>query len=435
MTRRARDVGPARSPSESSVYDADVGVNAESGDVVLSRAQLAATADVTENDVERLVDAGVLVERAAPEGTFRSADVVKVRMAHACEEGGVPLDAIAAAIRDGRLSFAFLESWRLFGPSSTPIPQTHAQLAEEVGLSFETLRSILTTFGFPPTRPGDTVVEAERPIASLCGRAIELGIIDARGAMRLGSLYAEIFRRAASTESEIYHSGIEMPLLRSGLDEPETMEAATNAGVELIPLLDAAVFATYRRQQELAWTEHQIEHIEQAVGSAGISLPPGPTPAISFVDLAGYTRLTEERGDEEAVAVAARLWEIVQDSPRRYRGEAVKWAGDGVMFRFRDPAGAVRSALDIVRDVPAAGLPPAHIGVAAGPVIQQGGDYYGRTVNLASRISDRAEAGQVLVSEPVVEATSIPDVRFESIGSVELHGMPRPIELFAARRS
>jgi adenylate cyclase len=46
--------------------------------------------------------------------------------------------------------------------------------------------------------------------------------------------------------------------------------------------------------------------------------------------------------------VAARLWDIVQDSPRRYRGEAVKWAGDGVMFRFRDPAGAVRSALDIV---------------------------------------------------------------------------------------
>lgn len=132
--------------------------------------------------------------------------------------------------------------------------------------------------------------------------------------------------------------------------------------------------------------------------------------------------------------MTARLWDIVQDSPRRYRGEAVKWAGDGVMFRFRDPAGAVRSALDIVRDVPAAGLPPAHIGVAAGPVIQEGGDYYGRTVNLASRISDRAEAGQVLVSEPVVEATSIPDVRFESMGRVDLDGMPRPIELFAARR-
>lgn len=411
-----------------------MGVADDSGHIVLSQAQLAATADVTEADVERLVEAGVLIRRHSPEGPFRSADVVKVRLVRACEEGGVPLGAISEAISGGRLSFAFLESWRLFGASSTPVSQTHAEMAEEVGLSFETLRSILTTFGFPPPQPGDTVVEAERPVAALCGQAIGLGVIDERQAMRLGSLYTEIFRRAAAVENEVYHDGIEVPLLRSGLDETTTMEAASNAGIELIPLLDAAVFAAYRRQQELAWTEHQIEHIEQAVGSAGISLPPGPPPAISFVDLTGYTRLTEERGDEEAVAVAARLWDIVQDSPRRYRGEAVKWAGDGVMFRFRDPAGAVRSALDIVRDVPAAGLPPAHIGVAAGPVIQQGGDYYGRTVNLASRISDRAEAGQVLVSEPVVEATSIPDVRFESIGLVDLDGMPRPIELFAARR-
>jgi hypothetical protein len=109
-----------------------VGVADDSGRIVLSQAQLAATADVTEADVERLVEAGVLIRRESPEGPFRSADVVKVRMARACEEGGVPLDAISEAIRDGRLSF-------------------------------ETLRSILTTFGFPPPQPGDTVVEAQRP--------------------------------------------------------------------------------------------------------------------------------------------------------------------------------------------------------------------------------------------------------------------------------
>jgi adenylate cyclase len=72
--------------------------------------------------------------------------------------------------------------------------------------------------------------------------------------------------------------------------------------------------------------------------------------------------------------------------------------------------------------------------VAAGPVIRQGGDNYGRTVNLASRISDHAGAGQVLVSEPVVEWTSIPNVRFDSIGTVDLVGLPRPIELFEVRR-
>jgi class 3 adenylate cyclase len=266
------------------------------------------------------------------------------------------------------------------------------------------------------------------------GRAIGLGVIDEPAAVRLGSVYAEIFRRAAAAENEVYHAGIEMPLLRSGEGELTSMEMASKMGVDLVPLLDQAVFAAYRRQQELVWTEHQVEHIEQALESAGISLPPGPPPAMTFIDLAGYTRLTEERGDQAAASVAARLSDIVQVSPRRYRGEVVKWVGDGVMFRFRDPGGAVQSALEIVQEIPAAGLPPAHIGVAAGPVIQQGGDYYGRTVNLASRISDRAAGGQILVNGLVVDTTSVPDVRFDSIGMVDLDGIPRPIELFEARR-
>lgn len=411
-----------------------MGVTDPSEQAVLSRAKLAAAASVPEAEVDRLVDAGILVERGTPEGSFRSVDVLRIRMVRACEEGGIPVDAMATAIREGRLSFAFAENWRLFEAASTLVPQTHAELAAEVGLTFEALRAIVTAFGFPPPRPGDMVVEAERPIASLMGRTIALGAIDEATAVRLGSMYAEVFRRAAAAENEVYHSGFEMPLLRSGLDVRQSMEAAGDTTIELVPLLDAAVFAAYRRQQELVWTEHQIEHIEQAVGSASISLPPGPQTAISFVDLAGFTRLTEERGDEEAAAIAARLSDTVQDGSRRYRGEVVKWVGDGVMFRFRDPADAVRSALDLVRDVPAGGLPPAHIGVAAGPVIRQRGDYYGRTVNLASRISDHAAAGQVLVDGSVVKATSLPEVRFDSIGAVELTGVGRSTELFEAKK-
>jgi class 3 adenylate cyclase len=104
------------------------------------------------------------------------------------------------------------------------------------------------------------------------------------------------------------------------------------------------------------------------------------------------------------------------------------------MFRFRDPNGAVLSALDMVEAIPAAGLPPAHVGVAAGPVIEQGGDFYGRTVNLASRISDRAAGGQVLVSSHVRELAAAPDLAFASVGEVRLKGLTSAVELFEARR-
>ena len=68
----------------------------------------------------------------------------------------------------------------------------------------------------------------------------------------------------------------------------------------------------------------------------------------------------------------------------------MKWLGDGVMFSFRDPGPGVVAALDMVEGVVAAGLPPAHVGLHSGPVVFQEGDYYGQTVNLASRIAEYA---------------------------------------------
>jgi adenylate cyclase len=110
----------------------------------------------------------------------------------------------------------------------------------------------------------------------------------------------------------------------------------------------------------------------------------------------------------------------------------VKWLGDGVMVHFRDPAGAVLAALHLVEQFPDAGLPPAHVGVAAGPVVVQGGDYFGRTVNLAARIAARAGAGQVLVSERVTEAAPPPGVTFVELGELPLKGIPRPVRVLEA---
>ena len=93
------------------------------------------------------------------------------------------------------------------------------------------------------------------------------------------------------------------------------------------------------------------------------------------------------------------------------------------------------AALDIVEGVASHELPPAHVGIDAGPVVFQEGDYFGRTVNIAARIADYARPGEVLVSQEVVEATKGTPVTFTDVGPVELKGVSGPLRLHAAHRA
>jgi len=151
-----------------------------------------------------------------------------------------------------------------------------------------------------------------------------------------------------------------------------------------------------------------------------------------FLDITGYTRLTQERGDEAAAALATQLARLVQRTSVQHGGRPIKWLGDGVMFHFPNPGPGVLAALEMVDGVVAAGLPPAHVGLHAGPVIFQEGDYYGQTVNVASRIAEYARPGEVLVSQAVVEAAAGADVTFRAIGPVELKGVSGAMQLHAA---
>jgi adenylate cyclase len=154
-----------------------------------------------------------------------------------------------------------------------------------------------------------------------------------------------------------------------------------------------------------------------------------------FLDITGYTRLTQERGDMAAAELAGQLGRLVERTSVNYGGRPVKWLGDGVMFWFRDPGPGVIAALDMVAAVASAGLPPAHVGLHAGPVVFQEGDYYGQTVNVASRIADYARPGEVLVSQAVVEASPDTGASFTEIGPVELKGVTGPTLLHSAHRS
>lgn len=103
------------------------------------------------------------------------------------------------------------------------------------------------------------------------------------------------------------------------------------------------------------------------------------------------------------------------------------------MLWFRDPGPGVVAALTMAQSVADAGLPPAHVGLHAGVVLFQDGDYYGQTVNLASRIAEYTRPGEVLVSQAVVDAAGDAAVAFASVGPVEVKGVAGPVELHAAR--
>ncbi len=166
----------------------------------------------------------------------------------------------------------------------------------------------------------------------------------------------------------------------------------------------------------------------------GLHTPSEAIPAMCFLDLTGYSRLTDERGDKAAAELADRLARIAQRTSTKHRGKAVKWLGDGVMFYFPDPGEGVLAALEMVQEARDADLPPAHVGLHAGPVLFQGGDYFGGTVNAASRIADYARQGEVLVSQQVVDLAGDIDVSFVEIGPVELKGLGDSLHLFMARR-
>jgi adenylate cyclase len=298
------------------------------------------------------------------------------------------------------------------------------------------LGSFLEAIGFVRMAPEELIREDELEVVPLLQAGLSGGFLDQLWSTRLGRGYQEGLRLVARVETEIWRARFLAPLLEAGADQQAAVGRAARlvGDLDAVSLVDRALLAAYRRQQELAWVELLVEDIEAALEATGVLGRPGWVPAMCFLDLVGYTRLTEEQGDQAAAELAGRLAGLVDRSSREHGGVPVKWLGDGVMVHFRDPARAVLAALQMSEQLPEAGLPPAHVGVAAGPLVVQGGDYFGRTVNLAARIAAHASASRVLVSERVAEAAP-QGVTYVELGLVQLEGIAYPGRLLEARRA
>jgi adenylate cyclase len=395
-----------------------------------SRQEVAQRAGVDPGYLDRLVELGILTPGAG--AGFSPGDVLRARWVQSLEQAGVPLEGMAAAVRDGALSLSFMDVTafdRFAGLSGT----TFQQLSASRGIPLELLLVVREAVGFAAPGPGDQVRQDELLVMPAIELALSKGfrpvVIE-----RWLRVCGDSLRRIAETEVGWWHSEVVTPLLASGMTDGEMLAAQADLGSEMAPLLEQVLLAVYQGQQEHAWRQDFVESIEGALERAGLYRRLDRPPAVCFLDLTGYTRLTQERGDQAAAEVAARLAGLVRRSAQEHGGAPVKWLGDGVMVYFREPGDAVLAALAMVAMVGSHGLPPAHVGIHAGPVVFQDGDYFGRTVNIAARIADYARPGEVVVSQQVVEAAGGAPVTFTEIGPVELKGVPGTLRLHTAHR-
>jgi class 3 adenylate cyclase len=395
----------------------------------MSRREVADRAGVEVEYVDRLVALGVLDPTV--DGSFSEGDVRRARLYQGLERAGLPIEAMVEALRRGELSFAFLDL-PVYDRFAGLSRRSFREVSSREAIPLELLMVVREAIGFAQVDPDDPMREDELGVVPLIKLQLSKGF-DPAVIERWLRVYGDTLRRITETEADWWYTQIWLPSLASGLNEKERLEVTAEWGEELTSLSEQALLAIYHAKQEHTWTETLIEEVEDALDRAGLRSRIAITPAICFLDISGFTRLTEERGDEAAAELATRLTPLVQRPSDRHGGKVVKWLGDGVMFHFREPGGAVMAALEMLEAISAADLPQAHVGLHAGPVIFQGGDYFGRTVNVAARIADHAEAGQVLVSQEVVNATNRDHVAFTAIGPVVLKGVSQPVELHEAR--
>jgi adenylate cyclase len=387
----------------------------------LTEDEVAERAGTTPEHIALLAKVGIL--EPEDDGTFPRRDVLRARFVLGLDAMGIDANAVADALASGDLTLGYVEIGGRRPPRSN---RTFGDLSDEIDIPFVTLERIYVAFGLPRPTPDEL-----KFIPVLVGAGLSEGDV-----LRLARVWGDSARRVAQFQSHYLHHSIEEPFRRRGLRDNAAFEAALReVGVRSGRSGEDLLGWLYRRHSEVFETEHLFDHVETALEDAGVHRKePRQVEGCVFADLSGYTRLTEESGDEIAARVSLKLAELVNEIASRHRGAVVKMLGDGVHFHFRDPRDAVMASLEIVDTVHPARLPPAHVGVNAGPMIYDEGDYFGRTVNIAARIASQAGSDQVFVGEDVLPHLTPGGFRLVEVGGFELKGIAKPLILYEAIR-
>jgi adenylate cyclase len=400
----------------------------------LSERELAERAGATVRQVRELTELGVLEPTA--EAAYQPSDIQRVRIVQALDRAGIALSQLGQVIHAGAYSMAWAE---LLFPAPPPqVATTFAKAAAELTLSTGLVERLYAAWELPPPKASEAPRADDMELLRLAALGHSAFGRDDTVALAVARQLGDSLHRLAESQVRLFRSRIQEPLatLADSRGEPAA-DQITAIAAQLLAALERTVLLLYRRHLEQEVVEAIVLRAERTLEQAGLAQRrPVRFPMIAFLDLTGYTDLTEHRGDSAAAALAARLVELVHEVAHRKGGRLVKVLGDGAMLAFPDPAQGVLSGLELVERLPQEGLPPARVGGHVGPVVFQGGDYFGRTVNLAARITDYARPSEVLVSDEVVVATDgLQGVDYQPVGPVTLKGAPTPVSLQVASRN
>jgi adenylate cyclase len=390
---------------------------------ILTLTEAAERVGVSPSTLRRWAESGVIPEVDGG-GEWTAAAVAHARIVARLRERGHRLESIRQAGRQGRLAYGYIES--LFGDDHEG-ERTLDDAAAETGLEPALIERFWNSIGLAPASLEsltDEDMEALRYVGSVLDSGFPLVAF-----LQLCRVYGLALSQIADAEVRLFHLYVHEPLMREdvpGLQMAEEMEGLAR---DLLPLSSPLMDYVHRRFLQHFVAQDVVGHMEEELEESEIESG-RVRVAIAFADLAGFTRFTEEEGEEEALSSVERFVEGVTNTlPDDAR--VVKTIGDEVMVVGTDVQALVDWAVGFV------GLfeerPEPRIGIHVGTTLYRDGDYFGREVNLASRVVARARGGEVLVSDSVVDAVgNVGYLSFEGIGQVKLKGFDQPRQLCRA---
>jgi adenylate cyclase len=273
---------------------------------------------------------------------------------------------------------------------------TRAQVTKRAGVPVELAASIWRALGAAaPAEPDEPVyssteVEALRLIGAMRAMYTDDDLTEAT------SVVGRAMHEVAEAVLELFRRRVAIPFTEAGGGELEIMLRLATAIDITVPTISPLVELALRRQLEATSRAETLLRYETATGGLGGQVE----LAVGFADIVGFTAASSRLNALEVSQMAESLLKSAEAALPEHSARIVKSIGDAVMFWAPDLLSACAAAAGLLEAADGAGLPPLRVGVAFGPVLRAYADYFGRTVNIASRLSDVARTGEILVQRP-----------------------------------